>query len=348
MRKAPHTILLSRTDAIGDVILTLPMAGILKELFPESKIIFLGMSYTKPIIERCKFVDDVICWNEILLLEKNERIIFLENLNIDVFIHVFPRKEIAYLAKKANIPIKTGTTGRIYNWLYCNSLIPLSRKKSDLHEAQLNIKLIEKLGAQKKYSLNSLSQYYGFQKKSDDNNISHIPDKEKFNLILHPKSKGSAREWGLNNFERLINILPSEKFNIIISGTADEGKLISELLNNNAAKITDLTGKLTLDQLITLTDICDGLVAASTGPLHIAAMTGSFALGIYPPIRPMHPGRWAPIGKDAHFLVKEKTCDICRKNNECSCIREITPEQVYSSIISSSIYKVKFGGKIDN
>lgn len=348
MRKTPHTILISRTDAIGDVILTLPMAGILKELFPETKIIFLGMSYTKPIIERCKHVDDIICWNEIQNLEKNEKVNFLKILNVDIFIHVFPRKEIACLAKKAHIPIRIGTTGRIYNWLYCNNIIPLSRKKSNLHEAQLNLKLIEKLGAKKEYSLDELAHYYGFQEKSVDRHISQIPHKDKFNLILHPKSKGSAREWGLENFEKLIDILSSDKFNIIISGTADEGKLISEFLKNKASKITDLTGKLTLDELITLTNICDGLVAASTGPLHIAAMTGSYALGIYPPIRPMHPGRWAPIGKHAHFLVKEKECDICRKNNDCTCIKDITPEQVYQSIKSSSIYKVKFGGENGN
>ena len=39
-------------------------------------------------------------------------------------------------------------------------------------------------------------------------------DPQKFNLILHPKSKGSAPEWGLNNFEKLIRLLPKDKFKI--------------------------------------------------------------------------------------------------------------------------------------
>jgi ADP-heptose:LPS heptosyltransferase len=41
---------ISRTDSIGDVILTLPMAQVLKLNFPDSTISFLGRSYTREII----------------------------------------------------------------------------------------------------------------------------------------------------------------------------------------------------------------------------------------------------------------------------------------------------------
>ena len=33
-------IIISRTDNIGDVVLTLPLAGILKENFPKAKVYF--------------------------------------------------------------------------------------------------------------------------------------------------------------------------------------------------------------------------------------------------------------------------------------------------------------------
>jgi ADP-heptose:LPS heptosyltransferase len=70
------------------------------------------------------------------------------------------------------------------------------------------------------------------------------------------------------------------------------------------------------------------LVAASTGPLHLAAALGIYALGIYPPIRPMHPGRWAPVGEKAKVFVKEKDCEACRLSADCTCIREIRPQQL--------------------
>ena len=60
----PKKIVISRTDSIGDVALTLPLAGILKEKFPNTKIIFLGNTYTKPILECCQNIDEIWEWAE--------------------------------------------------------------------------------------------------------------------------------------------------------------------------------------------------------------------------------------------------------------------------------------------
>ena len=58
-------IILSRTDNLGDVILTLPMAGVLKQHFPGVHIVFLGKSYTRPLIDACEFVDEFLNWDEL-------------------------------------------------------------------------------------------------------------------------------------------------------------------------------------------------------------------------------------------------------------------------------------------
>jgi ADP-heptose:LPS heptosyltransferase len=76
----------------------------------------------------------------------------------------------------------------------------------------------------------------------------------------------------------------------------------------------------------------DALIAASTGPLHIASALGIKAIGLYPPIRPMHPGRWAPLGKKAVYLVKDAECDKCRKSLECLCMKDLSPELVKNEL----------------
>ncbi|MDP1615244.1 MAG: glycosyl transferase family 9, partial [Methylococcales bacterium] len=53
----PTNIIISRTDSIGDVILTLPVAAVLKQAFPDMVIGFLGTHYTKPIIDACAHID---------------------------------------------------------------------------------------------------------------------------------------------------------------------------------------------------------------------------------------------------------------------------------------------------
>jgi len=97
----------------------------------------------------------------------------------------------------------------------------------------------------------------------------------------------------------------------------------------------DVGGMLSLDQYIALIAHCQGLIAASTGPLHIAAATGTHAFGIYPPIRPMHSGRWAPIGKNVHVLTKATVCSSCRKSMYCQCMADILPEMVFAEIESA-------------
>ena len=90
-------ILISRTDNIGDVILTLPMAGAIKQKYPNSKVIFLGKKYTKPIIDICTNIDEFYDWDEIKNSE--DKVQQFKNMNCDTIIHVFPNKEMLHLSK---------------------------------------------------------------------------------------------------------------------------------------------------------------------------------------------------------------------------------------------------------
>ena len=64
----------------------------------------------------------------------------------------------------------------------------------------------------------------------------------------------------------------------------------------------DLTGRLSLAELIAVLARAGGAVAASTGPLHVAALLGRPALGLYAATRPVHPARWGPLGSRAEVV----------------------------------------------
>jgi ADP-heptose:LPS heptosyltransferase len=328
-------IIISRSDNLGDVILTLPMAGILKHNIPDTEIIFIGKTYSQAIIESSEYIDDFINIDDLRNRPYKIQIDFLRKKNADLIIHVFPNKHIAKLAKLAKIPYRIGTSHRLFHLTSCNKLVNLSRKKSDLHEAQLNIKLLKPLGLNTNFTISEISNFYGFNKfKKLPKKFEDLLSVKRFNLILHPKSKGSAREWGLDNFGRLIDILPENKYKIFITGTGYEGELMHNFLEKYSNRVVNLTGKLNLHELISFISKSDGLVAASTGPLHIAAAAGIRAIGIFAPMRPIHPGRWQAIGKKADFIVKDEYCDDCRKTNDCHCIRDISAYQVKEKLES--------------
>lgn len=326
-------IIISRVDSIGDVVLTLPLAGVLKALIPGSTITFLGNRYTEAVVRLSKHIDGFIAWDAVKDLPAADQVDTMAALKADVFIHVFPRSEIARLAAKAKIPMRLGTSRRFYHWLYCNRRVTLARRQSDIHESQLNLKLLTPLGAKSHYDLSEIPKYYGLSGiRAPLDAFEALLSKERYNLIIHPKSKGSAREWGLDNFSRLIRILPQSRYKLFITGTKEDGQLLQPFLAAHKGDVIDLTGRFDLDGLIQFINRADGLVAASTGPLHIAAALGSYALGLYAPMRPIHPGRWAPVGENAQFLVVDKVCDQCRESNDCLCIKSITPQQVFHQI----------------
>lgn len=337
-------ILISRTDSIGDVMLTLPLAGLLRKRYPDARISFLGMPYTQPVIEACSHVDAFVDWKQLKELPEEQAIVSLNALNVDIILHVFPRKEIARLARKSNIKYCLGSTGRIYHWLNCNILVPLSRRNSQLHESILNIKLAQKLIGGEHVSLEQISSLYGFSPdKPDDTTFGGLLDPNDLNIILHPRSKGSAREWGLDNFADLARRLTKQSYKVFITGTRAEGDMLrKEGFFEKAGDVMDVTGRFDLNQLIGFIQSADALIAGSTGPLHIAAALGKMAIGLYPPIKPMDPGRWAPIGNKSGYLVANKACSQCRKLNKCECMQLITPEQVEQKLNSFvKIYMIK-------
>lgn len=329
----PKHILLSRTDGIGDVVLTLPMAGFLKQRFPQARISFIGNTYTQSVVALSAHIHGFVNWDLLKEEPESDQVRWLRQLEADWIVHVFPNREIAGLARKAGIPNRVGTSHRWFHWFTCNRNVHFSRRRSELHESQLNMKLLKPLGVSSIPPLAQIQAYFGFSNlPAPTPFIQEQIDPDRFNLILHPKSRGSAREWGESNFGELVNLLPEDRFKIFVNGTRKEGDRMRQFLNRAGSRVVDLTGKLNLSELISFLSMADGLVAASTGPLHIAAALGKKTVGLYAPMRPIHPGRWAPLGKDAHVLVKDQDCEDCRKSMDCACIRGISPADVMKKL----------------
>ena len=299
-------IVISRTDSIGDVMLTLLLCRWIKKKHPSVQLLFLGRKYTLPILEECDFIDEVYLWEEILQLPVRARSEAIKQWNADIFIHVFPDKEIARAVKQAKIPVRIGTSHRSYHLLSCNYRPNFTRKRSDLHEAQLNFHLLEPFGVSAIPSFEELKNHtFRIAKKIDlPNEIKKYVNTSAKKIILHPKSKGSAREWSTEKYIDLAERLANKGHLVFFTGTAEEGKLFRHLLPKND-KIIDVSGKMNLKEFMGFLSACDAIVACSTGPLHIAAQLGTKAIGLYTPIKPMHPGRWQPIGKEVRILTDD-------------------------------------------
>jgi heptosyltransferase-3 len=235
-------ILISRTDSIGDVALTLPMCQALRNHFPEAEIIFIGKNYTRPVVACFSAINDFWDVDELFNLPITSQ---LEKLQADCIIHVFPNKKLAFLAKKARIPLRIGTSHRVFHLFTCNERPNFTRKKSNLHESQLNFQLLAPLGITEIPSFDSLEKLIQF------NSIvtelpSWLPQSKDEVVILHPKSKGSALEWPLEKYMNLATQLANSGKTVCFTGTEQEGIQFRHLIPVHE-RILDSTGKLSLE-----------------------------------------------------------------------------------------------------
>ena len=325
----PQHILVAREDAMGDVILAMPVCGLIKKYYPSCKIYFLGQTYTKAVALCCEHIDEFINYDDWKKISPGEVSRILHEKKIDTVVHLLQEKGTVILCSQAKIRYRIGPGNVLRHWRYCNRIVMLSRKKSRLNEAQLNIKLLRPLSIKERPRRDQVPQYYGFTKiPLLEPAFGELLQKDKFNLILHPLSNKNAKEWGLHNFSALVSKIDKNKTRIFITGSLKEKDILSEWIASLQNEVTDLTGALSTEQLIAFIAAGDGLIAASTGPVHIAAAAGIYTLGLYEDRWSKRGERWGPLGNKATYL---------------QCVNEdmdtITPAAVLEEITKWGIHK---------
>ena len=318
-------IIISRTDAIGDVCLTLPAIGWVKHFYPDCKITMLVSEYAAPLAQACRWVDRVA------ILPKKPTVSnvthLLKELSADRIIHVNPNRLLSKSSKLAGIPERVGVFGRWYHWIYCNQFIWLRRSGSQHHESYLNLLLIAK---SLKIDAPDVSSFL--------NNFVHwggLPAwqaKDSLHIILHPFSRGSGREWPIENFAALAHRLIEFGLMPVMCGTAVEGEYFKKDIQLFPPGVVLAFGNDSLSDYIKRITSCVGLVASGTGPLHIASMTGCPAFGIFPPKTGINSLRWGGIGPHATNFESAIQCETACSNQHCACMSSISAARVFQKI----------------
>lgn len=326
----PSNILVCRTDNIGDVVLTLPLAGYLKRRFPGVRIDFVCRAYAAPVVRHCRFVDNVIALES---LDDPAR--QFAAAGYDTVIFAFPERRLARAAWRARIANRVGTSHRLQHWFTCNRLAHFSRVRSPLHEAQLNFALLRGLGIDYIPALQEIPPLFGLA-ASERADVAALRGQSPFNLVLHPKSNGNGREWPLERYTELARVLQAEPgIRIWVTGSPAEGQLLAREAPALLAlpNVQNMCGKFDLAGLVALIGAADGLVASGTGPLHVAAALGRPTLGLFPPTRPIDPARWGALGSRARSLCAPTPCAGCNGAGACACMHAIGVQQVADVVL---------------
>lgn len=337
MNIEPRNILIVRTDRIGDVVLSLPLARIIKQHYPKAKVTFLVRAYTKALVENNHFIDEVV-----ILKEKATKILIAENVkqlkqkNFDTAIVVYPTFKIALITFLSRIKYRVGSGYRLYSFLF-NKKVYEHRKDAAKHELEFNLSLLSQLGINHIGGTNNVSFDLDVNKSSLNKVESllgslGINSNEKF-VIIHPGSGGSAVDLPIEKFIELVKMLSDKKIKVVLTGSENEKEICNKLVLNEL--VFNLAGELNLEELIALVSKCSLLIANSTGPIHIAAALDKYTFGFYPKVKVCSAKRWGPYTEKKFIYEPEIECNNCTVEQcaELNCMNSINVARVYNDII---------------
>ena len=336
MTNERKNILIVRTDRIGDLVLTLPLAGLIKEHYPDCKVSFLVRDYTKSIVNNHSFIDEVI-----ILKNVDGKTGFFDNLHIikakkfDACIVVYPTFVIALVIFFSGIRNRIGTGYRWYSFLF-NQKVYEHRKNAEKHELEFNVNLLEKL----KIKNNVDETNVNYDLKVDESGLKIVfqiladekIDLQKPIIIVHPGSGGSSMDLPINRFAELVKKLDNDNYQVLITGNKNEIEICDKIKTSDRVK--NLAGKFNLEELTALISKSVMFISNSTGPLHIAAALGKFTVGFYPKIISCSKERWGPYTNKKLVYEPQIDCKNCT-HEQCeklNCMDSIDIGKVYGDI----------------
>jgi ADP-heptose:LPS heptosyltransferase len=302
-------ILVIRTDKIGDVVLTTPAIAALRKRYPHARITGVVSPVAAEIYRASPHLDDHIVldpalYSGFLGFWRLVRRLRSEKAQAVVVMQARMRVGLAVLLSGARYRI--GPLSKWWSWLCYNYGRRQNRSAVEMHEADYNIQLLRELGV-------TVADTWEKTQLTVDDEARRAATRffvekglsRRFKTVaIHPGMAGSALNWPESHYITLGRRLV-RRYNVIVTGGPGEGALVERVFQGIARQqsyspdsptFAKYVGEKGLAETIALLDQCDGVVAPSTGPMHIAIALGKTVVTVFPPIKVQSAVRWGPYG----------------------------------------------------
>jgi len=320
-------ILIIRLSSLGDIVLTQPVTAVLREKYPQAQLDFLTKPQFTQLVEAFGTIDKIYTTADNLKLipklRKNEYDIIID----------LQAKLNSFLLKTITAGQKTVTYNKKH--ILRQKIVKNKTSETISSTVELYFTALEKLGIEAKIRPPKLIptsiKKYGV--------LTFLPDLKKGDTKLvgiFPGAKHFTKQYPFWNYAKAMELAP-KNFKFVILGSAEDTNLATKINERCQQEILDLTGKLNLQELISVVNILDAVVSNDSGPMHIAAALQKPQVAIF---GATHPALgFAPMNKKAIALSLDLECQPCSLHGEpfCPkahfrCLNSLLPESVTNAL----------------
>ena len=143
-------------------------------------------------------------------------------------------------------------------------------------------------------------------------------------LVVHPGVTAAARAYPTERWAETIRLLSEAGWPVLVTGSTSERELTADIVaaaraglpaEGDRPALLDLAGTLDLAELAHLLAGACVVLAANTGPAHLAAAVGTPVVSLFAPVVPAT--RWAPYGVPVALLGDQDAA--CRDTRRTVC-----------------------------
>lgn len=303
---APKSIAILRALQLGDMLCAVPALRALRRACPDARITLIGLPWARDFTTRFhRYLDDFIEFPGYPGLPERS----CESTAISAFLSQTQ-------ARRFDLLLQMHGDGRITNRLvqflgasrnagyylpgdYCPDVERFVPWQAREHEVLRWLRLLETLGAPAKdadleFPLLPEDTAH-FEAIAERHSLHAIPY-----VCLHAGSQLPSRRWPAERFARVGERMCALGYRVVLTGTAAEHQLTTEVARAMRTPSLNLAGSTTLGALAELIRHAAGLVCNDTGVSHIAAAVHTCSVVVS---CGSDPARWAPLDTELHRVV---------------------------------------------
>lgn len=351
MTKSPLKLLFIRLDKIGDLVCTLPCDE--HPALQTAEKFWIIQKGNEFILENSVPPRKFLSLDKATPKESQEQLSrFLKDNHFDAAFSFQSPWWVNWCLFKAKIPQRFGVLSQWHSFLFLNQGLRQKRSRAEKHEADYNFEIVteglKKLSASPK-ELHSVET--PVLKMTATNNPDLL---SKWKLvatnyfIVHPGMAGSALNWKQAQYIEFIEsyLQNSPDKEIVITGTPMDEDYLKDIKKHfsNHSRVKVLQNQISTRELLTILKNSCGILAPSTGVLHLAASLGVSCYGVYSPIKVQHPKRWAVRGDRVFIFLPDfqvTANDPCPASFKClkencpkyDCMDKVSPAKILNTIL---------------